>query len=111
MNRMAMANKELNMKDGLPREAFAVVGLAGDPDSWKLPHHRKSVLRAVRGKTDIERTVDWALMESAVSALAPVNHRRAIGASPEEVLEAALHLAGHYRAAGKPLPDVLAALV
>ena len=34
-------------KEGLPREAFAIVGDPSDPDTWKLPHHQKSILRAL----------------------------------------------------------------
>jgi len=95
----------------LPKEAFAIVGDPENPDTWRLPHHRRSVLRALRGKLDIEKTVDWDLMGGAVRALSPGgNRRREMTASPEEVLAAAGHLAEHYRKAGRPLPDILAAL-
>ena len=99
-------------KDGLPGEAFAIVGDPDEPDTWKLPHHKRSVFRALRGKTDIERTVDWDRMPAAVTALSPSGYQgQRVDASPEEILSAAKHLAGHYRKANKPLPDTLAALV
>ncbi len=46
-------------KEGLPKEAFAIVGDAEDPETWKLPHHKKSIFRALQGKLNIEKTVDW----------------------------------------------------
>jgi hypothetical protein len=99
-------------KDGLSKEAFAIVGDPRDPDTWKLPHHKKSIFRAVKGKLDIEKTVDWERMPAAVAALSRGGYRgRRVDASPEEILQAAKHLANHYRSADKPLPDTLAALV
>jgi len=98
-------------KDDLPREAFAVVGDPDDPQTWKLPHHKQSILRALKGRLDIEKTVDWELMPAAVAALSPGGHRgRRVDASPEQILQAAKHLAAHYLKAGKALPDTLAAL-
>jgi hypothetical protein len=99
-------------KEGLPKEAFAIVGDPNDPDTWKLPHHKSSISRALKGKLDIEKTVDWERMPAAVAALSPAGYRgRRVDASPEQILQAAKHLADHYRKAGKPLPDTLAALV
>jgi len=99
-------------KGGLPKEAFAIVGDLGDPETWKLPHHKKSIFRAVQGKLDIEKTVDWDRMPAAVAALSPGGYRgQRVEASPEDILKAAKHLAGHYLKADKPLPDTLAALV
>jgi len=99
-------------KENLPKEAFAIVGDSEDPDTWQLPHHNKSIFRAMRGRFDVEKTVDWAQMVHAVVVLLPSGHGgRRIAASPEEILAAAGHLTAHYRKAGKPLPDVLAALV
>jgi len=99
-------------KEGLPKEAFAIVGDPEDPDTWKLPHHQKSILRALKEKLDIEQTVDWERMPAAVAALSPGGYRgQRVDASPEEILRAARHLANHYRKADKPLPDTLAALV
>lgn len=99
-------------RDGLPEEAFAMVSDSNDPGTWHLPHHRKSVSRAAGGKQDIEKTVDWELMPPALAALSPrVNRPRELAASPGEILSAAGHLASHYRQAGRPLPDALAALL
>jgi hypothetical protein len=99
-------------KEGLPKEAFAIVGDPDDPDTWKLPHHTKSIYRALKGKLDIEKTVDWERMPAAVAALSPGGYRgQRVEASPEQILEAARHLANHYLKADKPLPDTLAALV
>jgi hypothetical protein len=99
-------------KEGLPKEAFAIVGDPDDPDTWKLPHHTKSIYRALKGKLDIEKTVDWERMPAAVAALSPGGYRgQRVEASPEQILAAARHLANHYLKADKPLPDTLAALV
>jgi len=99
-------------KEDLPKEAFAIVGDPDDTETWKLPHHQKSIFRALRGKLDIEKTVDWERMPAAVAALSPRGYRgQRVEASPEDILRAAKHLAGHYRKADKPLPDTLAALV
>ena len=99
-------------KDGLPKDAFAIVSDPEDTETWKLPHHKRSISRALRGKLDIEKTVDWERMPAAVAALSPGGYRgQRVEASPEEILQAAKHLAGHYRRADKPLPDTLAALV
>jgi len=109
-----MAVKEVlpRTEEGLPKEAFAIVGAPDKPETWKLPHHKKSIFRALKGSLDIERTVDWDGVPVAVAALSRGGYRgQKVDASPEEILEAARHLAGHYREAGKPLPDILAALV
>jgi hypothetical protein len=99
-------------KDGLPKEAFAIAGDPNDPDTWKLPHHKRSIYRALKGRLDIEKTVDWERMPAAVAALSPGGYRgQRVEASPEQILQAAKHLADHYRRADKPLPDTLAALV
>ncbi len=99
-------------KEGLPRQAFAIVGDPDDPETWKLPHHKKSIFRALQGKLGIERTVDWDRMSAAVAALSPGGYRgQRVEASPEDILQAAQHLPNHYRKAGLPLPDTLAALV
>ena len=108
-----MARKDILIRseEGLPEEAFAIVGMPEDPGTWQLPHHRKSILKALKGKLDIEQTVDWEQMGMAIAALVTsASRRRRVEASPEQILAAALHLAGHYRKSGKPLPDILAAL-
>jgi hypothetical protein len=99
-------------KEGLPREAFAIVGDPKDPETWKIPHHKKSIFRALRGKLDIEKTVDWDRMPAAVAALSAGGYRgQRVEASQELILQAAKHLASHYRKADKPLPETLANLV
>jgi hypothetical protein len=108
---MAIKQGLSRLKEGLPKEAFAIVGDPEDPETWKLPHHEKSISRALKGKLDIEKTVDWERMPAAVAALSPRGYRgQRVAASPEEILRAARHLANHYRKADKPLPDTLAAL-
>lgn len=108
-----MTIKELtSTKEGLPKEVFALVGNPEDTTTWHLPHHKKNILKAIPGKLDLEKTVDWPLMAMAVGELSlGVNRRRKIDADPEQILVAAAHLASHYRQAEHPLPDVLAALV
>jgi hypothetical protein len=109
---MPLKERKLKTKDGLPAEAFAIVGDPFDPETWQLPHHTRAVFRALTGRFDIERTVDWDGLNAAVAALSPRNrgeHR--IEADPEAVIAAARHLATHYQKDGKALPDILAALV
>ena len=92
--------------------AYAIVGDPGDTSTWKLPHHTKAILRALNGKLDIEKTVDWDRMGAAVAAISPGGYRgERVQSSPEDILAAAKHLAAHYRKADKPLPDTLAVLV
>lgn len=98
-------------KEGLPEEAFAIVGDPEDTRTWKLPHHKKSIFRALKGRLDIEKTVDWERMPTAVAALTPRGYwGQRVDASSEQILAAAKHLADHYLKADKPLPDILAAL-
>ena len=109
---MAVKEETTKTREGLPAGAFAIVGDTADSETWKLLHHGKSISRAQRGKLDIEETVDWAQMPMAVAALSlSGSGRRRVDASPEQILQAAKHLANHYRKAEKPLPDTLAALV
>lgn len=106
-----MTKRLTKTKEELPKEAFAIVGDPENPDTWQLPHHQKSIFRTLRGKLDIEKTVDWDRMDAVVAALSPGSYRRRrVAASPEEILAAARHLTNHYRKAGRPLPDILAAL-
>jgi len=101
--------KELT-KEGLPREAFAIVEDPQNPETWKLPHHTKAILRS-RGRLDLEKTVDWDRMPAAVAALSPGGYRgERVKASAEDIIKAARHLAAHYEAAKKPVPDTLGAL-
>jgi len=99
-------------KEGLPAEAFAIVGDLNDPATWKLPHHTRAIFRALKGTLDIERTVDWQRMATAVAALSPGGHRgRRVEATPEENLAAARHLASHYQKARRELPATLVDLL
>ena len=99
-------------KEGLPWQAFAIVGEPDDPETWKLPHHTKAIYRALNYKLGIEKTVDWDRMPAAVAALSPGGYRgERVQASPEDILKAAKHLATHYRKADKPLPNTLAVMV
>ena len=99
-------------KEDLPCQAFAIVGDNNDPDTWKLPHHNKSIFKSLKGRLDFEKTVDWNRMSAAIATISPGGYReQRVEAVPEDILSAAKHLANHYRKAGKPLPDTLAALV
>ena len=105
-------NAEPKTKEGLPYQVFAIVGSNHNPDTWKLPHHTKAIFRAIKGRLDIDKTVDWNRMSAAVASLSPGGYRgQRVEASPEDILKAAKHLAAHYREAGKSLPDTLAAMV
>ena len=103
--------KAAGTKQGLPAAAFAIVGDPEDPGTWALPHHRRSIRRNMAGELDAERTVDWERAAAAVAALSPAGRRGDEFPEPEDVIGAARHLAAHYVRAGRPLPDVLAALV
>ena len=104
-------SKEIT-KEGLPKEAFASVGDPDDPETWKLPHHTKAIFRALRGRIDIEKTVDWDRMPAAVAALSRGGYRgERVQADPEDIIKAARHLARHYEKADKPVPDTLGALI
>jgi len=99
-------------REGLPKEAFAIVGDPDDPETWKLPHHTKAIFRALRGRTNIEKSVDWDRMPAAVAALSRAGYRgERVQADPEDIISAARHLANHYRKADKPVPDSLGALI
>ena len=101
----------LQAKEGLPKEAFAIVGDPLDPETWKLPHHTKAIFRALKGRLDIEETVDWDRMPAAVAALSPGGYRgQRVDATEGQIASAARHLASHYRKADKPVPETLTAL-
>jgi hypothetical protein len=110
MSKVKEAKKKELTKEGLPKEAFAIVGDPDDPSTWKLPHHTKAILRA-RSRLDIEKTVDWDRMPAAVAALSPGGYRgQRVQATEEQIIKAAKHLAAHYEKAGKSVPDTLGAL-
>jgi hypothetical protein len=99
-------------REGLPKEAFAIVGDPQDPETWKLPHHTKEIVRALKGRLNIEKTVDWDRMPAAVAALSRGGYRgERVQASEEDIIAAARHLANHYEKAGKSVPDTLGALI
>lgn len=107
-------------KEGLPKEAFAIVGDPQDPETWKLPHHTHRAAERYRpkgnfrsrGRLDLEQSVDWDRMPAAVAALSPGGYRgERVQASEEDIIKAARHLAAHYAAAGKSVPDTLGALI
>jgi len=112
-----VANKKVKeglppTKEGLPKEAFAIVGDPQDASTWKLPHHTRAIFRSLKGKLDIEATVDWDRMPAAVAALSPGGYRgERVDATEEEIIQAARHLAGHYSRADKSVPDTLAVLI
>ena len=111
MTKVKEAVEKEKTKEGLPKEAFAIVGDPEDPETWKLPHHTKAILRA-RGRLDTEKTVDWDRMPAAVAALSRGGYRgERVQASAEDIIKAARHLAAHYEAANKPVPDTLGALI
>jgi hypothetical protein len=98
-------------KDGLPWQAFAVFGDRADPGTWFLPHHTKAVKKAVKGKIGYEHTVDWKAMPRMVYLLSRFGRMEAkLPLDPEQVLQAATHLAVHYIEANKPVPDAIAAI-
>lgn len=99
------------VKEGLPWQAFAIVGDKQDPTTWKLPHHTRQVYRAIKGKVGYEHTVDWENMSLMVLFLSRQGlEGQRVQADSDLILAAAKHLAAHYLKAGKPLPDALAVL-
>ena len=112
MSQIKDAISKEKTKEGLPKEAFAIVGDPQDPETWKLPHHTKEIARATKGRLDIEKTVDWERMPAAVAALSRGGYRgERVQASEEDIIKAARHLAHHYQAAGNSVPDTLGALI
>ena len=112
MSKVEEAVQTERTKEGLPMEAFAIVGDPEDPSTWKLPHHTRAIFRALRGRLDIEKTVDWDRMPAAVAALSPGGYRgERVQAREEDIIKAARHLARHYEHARKPVPDTLDALI
>jgi hypothetical protein len=99
-------------KDGLPWQAFAIVGDKEDPETWKLPHHTRAILRAIKGKIGHYQTTDWEHLAAAVAALSHGGFRgKRVEATEQQILDAAKHLARHYSENGKPVPDTLAVLM
>jgi len=93
-------------KDGFPAQAFAIAPDPKCPDGWQLPHHKLDVLE------DVEGSVDWLLLEKATLLLSlQGDEGRRIAADPALIIDAARHIAGHYRNAGKPIPTALCVLI
>jgi hypothetical protein len=112
MSKLTDALKKEKTKEGLPKEAFAIVDDPQDPETWKLPHHTKEISRALQGRLDIEKTVDWDRMSAAVAALSKGGYRgERVQASEEDIIKAARHLANHYQKADKPVPDTLGVII
>jgi len=110
MSKVKESMSKEKTKEGLPREAFAIVGDPEEPETWKLPHHTKAIFRSLQGRLDIEKTVDWDA--AAVASLSRGGYRgERVQADPEEIIQAARHLARHYEKANKPVPDTLGVLI
>jgi hypothetical protein len=93
-------------KDGLPAYAFAIVPNPADPDGWQLPHHTGQVVK------DVEGSVEWPLIEKSTLLLSlHGNEGCRVSADPALIIDAARHIAGHYRTAGKPIPIDLCVLI
>ncbi|MCX6006270.1 MAG: hypothetical protein NTZ34_03300 [Chloroflexi bacterium] len=100
------------LKDGQPWQAFAIVPEKEDPAGWQLPHHTKEVKRAAQGKVGYEHTVDWLLLEKSVLLLSCFGDEgRRVAADPELIIQAARHLAGHFRKGGRQIPNALCVLI
>jgi len=94
------------LRDGLPAQAFAIAPDPKCPDGWQLPHHKLDVLE------DVEGSVDWLLLEKAMLLLSlQGDEGRRIAADPALIIDAARHIAGHYRNTGKPIPTALCVLI
>jgi len=113
-----MANKKTTpgpatpLQNGLPWQGFAIVPDKEDPQGWQLPHHTREVKRAVLGKVGYEHTVDWLLLEKAALLLSRFGDEgRRVSADPELIIQAARHLAAHYRKAGRQIPPSLCVLI
>ena len=88
-----MTTKMKAAKFELPKEAYAIVGDPDDPTTWQLPHHTRN------------NNVNWAVMDTCAAALSlqGLNGKRVV-ATPQQILDAARHLAAHYTAKGLPIP-------
>jgi hypothetical protein len=84
------------------RQAFAIPGKAGKPDTWKLPHHGPVA------RPHDELPVDWARLPGAATAAATGEFRgRKLDATTAERKRAARHVLSHYRQAEKDPPESL----
>ena len=93
-------------KAGLPIDAYAIRPDEYDVFTWQLPHHTSTVFK------DVEASVDWPLIEKATLLLSMAGDEgQRISADPELIIEAARHIASHYRRAGKSVPIALCVLI
>ena len=93
-------------KNGLPIDAYAIRPDEYDVSTWQLPHHTSAVLK------DVEDSVDWPLIEKATLLLSMAGDKgHRISADPELIIEAARHIASHYRMAVKSVPIALCVLI
>jgi hypothetical protein len=100
------------LKDGLPLQAYAIALDKEDPAGWQLPHHTKEVKRAVAGKIGYEHTVDWLLLEKSVQLISRFGDEgRRVTADPDLIIQAARHLAAHFRKGGRQIPVSLCVLI
>ena len=96
------------LKDGLPRQAFAIVEDPDCPSTWHLPHHTEEVMQAVTSRVSYERSVDWVLIAKAIVQLSRPGIDGCYVVSDRRLsLEAACHLASHYHKAGRRVPYAL----
>ena len=93
-------------KNGLPIHAYAIRPDEYDVSTWQLPHHTSSVL------DDVEASVDWQLIKKATLLVSlRGDEGRRISADPVLIIEAARHIAEHYRKAGLQVPIDLCVLI
>jgi hypothetical protein len=87
-------------KAGLPITAYAIREDEFDVSTWQLPHHKP------------DKSVDMEMMEICTRLLSRwgFNGSRCI-ADPALIIDAARHLADHYRAAGQQPPVALCVLI
>ncbi len=96
------------LKDGLPRQAFAIVEDPEFPSTWHLPHHTPQIMQSILGHCSPESTVDWALMGKAIVMLSrPCIDGHCITSDKYLLLEATRHLLNHYHTAHRPIPNAL----
>ena len=105
----------LSIEDSTAAGFWQAYAIAPDPDNpltWRLFHHTGKVKRAITGKIGYEHTVDWNLVAVCVEMLSRSGYNgQRVDADESLIIHGARHLASHYIKAGKPLPDVLAALM
>lgn len=85
------------LKEGLPHQAYAIVGSQTDPETWQLPHHTKAINKAIKGKIGHYRTTDPDRIGVAVAYLSRSGYQgKRVTATEQQILDAAKHLRKHY---------------